>query len=353
MTTPANRQHAAAATAAATARATVAMSATATNAGSSGAPRGRRIRITHERVLAILLACEIVLFAIIGSNFLTLANAGEIVRASAEVGLLALALTPVILTGGIDLSVGSLLGLCAVIFGVTWKDGGWPIAAAASAALVTGLAGGGLNAWLIARFGIPPLIVTLGTYSLFRGLAEGVTGGVRNYSNFPSSFLFLGQGGFGPIPAQLLVLAAAAIAAWLFVHRFTAGRVVRTIGFSIDGARYAGLPVTRTTALVYLLSGLAAATASLLYVARLGQAKADAGTGFELMAITAVILGGTSIFGGRGTIGGTLLGLAMLSVLQNGLRLSDLPAELAGVLTAALLIVALGANRFLGDQDHS
>jgi rhamnose transport system permease protein len=128
---------------------------------------------------------------------------------------------------------------------------------------------------------------------------------------------------------------------------------VRAIGFSTDGARYAGLPVTRTTALVYLLSGLAAAAASLLYVARLGQAKADAGTGFELMAITAVILGGTSIFGGRGTIGGTLLGLAMLSVLQNGLRLSDLPAELAGVLTAALLIVALGANRFLGDQDHS
>ena len=107
-----------------------AASMSAAPASGSGAPRGRRIRITHERVLAMLLACEIVLFAIIGSNFLTLANAGEIVRASAEVGLLALALTPVILTGGIDLSVGSLLGLSAVIFGVTWKDGGWPIAAA-------------------------------------------------------------------------------------------------------------------------------------------------------------------------------------------------------------------------------
>lgn len=350
MTMPSNRGHGAS-NAAVGAGATAAMSAA--SASSSGSPRGRRIRITHERVLAVLLACEIILFAIIGSNFLTLANAGEIVRASAEVGLLALALTPVILTGGIDLSVGSLLGLCAVIFGVTWKDGGWPIAAAAVAALGTGLAGGGLNAWLIARLGIPPLIVTLGTYSLFRGLAEGVTAGVRNYSNFPSSFLFLGQGGFGAVPSQLIVLAIAAVAAWMFVHRFTAGRIVRTIGFSTDGARYAGLPVTRTTALVYLLSGLAAAAAALLYVARLGQAKADAGTGFELMAITAVILGGTSIFGGRGTIGGTLLGLAMLSVLQNGLRLSDLPAELAGVLTAALLIVALGANRFLGDQDHS
>ena len=144
MTMPANHGASNAAVTAGAAGAAATMSAasastnTSTSASSSGSPRGRRIRITHERVLAVLLACEIVLFAIIGSNFLTLANAGEIVRASAEVGLLALALTPVILTGGIDLSVGSLLGLSAVIFGVTWKDGGWPIAAAAAAALGTG-----------------------------------------------------------------------------------------------------------------------------------------------------------------------------------------------------------------------
>jgi rhamnose transport system permease protein len=306
--------------------------------------------LTHERVLVLLLAIEIVLFAIIGSNFLTIANAGEIIRAGTEVGLLALALTPVILTGGIDLSVGSLLGLSAVVFGVAWKDGGWPIPAAALAALAAGLAGGGVNALLIARLNIPPLIVTLGTYSLFRGLAEGITAGVRNYSNFPATFLAIGQGSAGPIPAQAFVLALVAIAFWLLIHRMTIGRVVRTIGFSTEGARYAGLSVGGTTATVYLLSGLAAGVASLLYVARLGQAKADAGTGFELMAITAVVLGGTSIFGGRGSIGGTLLGLALLTILQNGLRLADLPAELAGILTAALLIAALlivaaGAHR--------
>jgi len=303
--------------------------------------------VTYERGLALVLVLEIALFSIIGWNFFTAGNAGEIVRASAEIGLLALALTPVILTGGIDLSVGSLLGLCAVVLGVTSREAGWPMPIAVAAAIVAGAAGGGLNALLVARLDIPPLIVTLGTYSLFRGLAEGVTSGVKNYSDFPQSFLFVGQGRIGAVPSQLLVLVAAGVGFWLMIHRMAAGRTLRAIGFSPDGARYAGVPVGRRLGLVYLLSGLCAGIAAVLYVARLGQAKADAGTGFELMAITAVVLGGTSIFGGRGSVGGTLLGLAMLAVLQNGLRLADLPAELAGVVTAALLLAALGANRVL------
>ncbi|HEY3121623.1 MAG TPA: ABC transporter permease [Vicinamibacteria bacterium] len=308
---------------------------------------------THEARLALCLVVEIALFAAIGRNFLSAANAGEIVRASAEIGLLALALTAVILTGGIDLSVGSLLGLCAVMLGVTWRDARWPMPAAALAAVVAGLVGGGVNALLVARLGIPPLIVTLGTYSLFRGLAEGMTAGVRNYSDFPGGFLFLGQGTVGVVPSQLLVLGAAAIGFWLLIHRMAVGRTLRAIGFSPEGARYAGLAVSRRVGAAYLLSGLCAGIASLLYVARLGQAKADAGTGFELMAITAVVLGGTSIFGGRGSVGGTLLGVATLAVLQNGLRLADLPAELAGVLTAVLLLAALGASRVLEGRNHT
>jgi len=309
--------------------------------------------VTYERGLALGLVLEIALFSIIGWHFFTPGNAGEIVRASAEIGLLALALTPVIVTGGIDLSVGSLLGLCAVVLGVTWRDGGWPLPAAAAAALLAGVAGGGLNALLVARLGIPPLIVTLGTYSLFRGVAEGVTAGVKNYSDFPESFLFLGQGRIGAVPSQLVVIVAAAVLFWLMIHRMAMGRTLRAIGFSPDGARHAGVSVSRRLAAVYVLSGLCAGVAALLYVARLGQAKADAGTGFELMAITAVILGGTSIFGGRGSVGGTLLGLAAIAVLQNGLRLADLPAELAGVVTAVLLLAALGANRVLQGRNRA
>ena len=298
----------------------------------------------HERVLAACLVIEIAIFAALGSNFLTIENAAEIARASAEVSLLALALTPVILTSGIDLSVGSLLALSAVVFGVTWREAQWPIWLAACAAIGAGAAGGGLNALLVSRLGIPPLIVTLGTYSLFRGLAEGATAGIRNYSNFPAGFLFLGQGTLGVVPVQLVVVGLAAIGFWVLVHRMAFGRTLRAIGYSTDGARFAGVPVGRRLAVVYVLSGLSAGVASLLYAARLGQAKADAGTGFELMAITAVVLGGTSIFGGRGSVAGTLLGLATLAVLQNGLRLADLPAELAGVVTAGLLLTALGVS---------
>ena len=128
------------------------------------------------------------------------------------------------------------------------------------------------------------------------------------------------------------------------IHRTTFGRSFRAIGFSPEGTRYAGIPVDRRVALVYVLSGVFAALAALIYVARVGQAKADAGTGYELLAITAVVLGGTSIFGGIGTVHGTLLGLAVLAVLKNGLTLSDMPSELAGILTGVLLLSVLAGE---------
>ena len=302
--------------------------------------------LTSESILAGLLVLEVIYFAATGSNFLSAANAFEVARAAVEIGLLSLAMTAVILTGGIDLSVGSLLGLAAVLMGAAGRGGGMPMGLAALVAVTVGLLGGALNALLVARLGVPPLIVTLGTFSLFRGLAEGWTGGVRNYTDFPAAFLFLGQGRLpGGLPAQLPLLVLAAVFFWLLLHHTGAGRGLRAIGFSPEGARYAGIPVARRLALVYVLSGLMAGLAAVVYAARLGQAKADAGTGYELTAITAVVLGGTSIFGGKGTVHGTLLGLAALAVLQNGLRLADLPAELAGILTGVLLIVAIGAGR--------
>lgn len=317
-----------------------------------GAALPRRSRLTHEALLGALVSLEIAYFAVAGTNFLTPGNAAEVARASVEIGLLSLASTAVILTGGIDLSLGSLLGLAAVLMGAAWRDFGLPMAAAAAVAPLVGAVGGGLNALLVARLGIPPLIVTLGTYSLFRGLAEGYTAGVRNYSNFPDGFLFVGQGSLLGFPAQLPVLAAAAVFFWLLLHRTTIGRGLRAIGFSPEGARYAGIPVARRLGLVYVLSGLTAGLAALVYAARLGQAKADAGTGFELYAITAVVLGGTSIFGGRGTVHGTLLGLLAVALLQNGLRLADLPAELAGILTGVLLIAAIGASRLFSERNR-
>jgi len=297
-------------------------------------------------VLIALLTLEIAFFSAIGTNFLSLENALEVLRLSVEIGLLAMALTPVIVSGGIDLSVGSLMGLSAVLFGIFWRDLGAPIPLAAGLTLAAGLLAGGLNGWLVTGLRIPPLIVTLGSYSLFRGLAEGVTGGVDNFTNFPTRFLFLGQGYlFGVIPAQLPIFVLAAVGFWILLHRSTIGRGLVAAGYAPEGARYAGLPVDRLIGLTYVLSGLVASLAAIIYVAHLGQAKADAGTGYELSAITAVVLGGTSIFGGRGSLPGTILGLIAISVLQNGLRLADQPAELAGVLTGVLLLLAVGLDR--------
>jgi rhamnose transport system permease protein len=310
------------------------------------APLRERLFPNGEWVLLAVVVLECAVFGLTGHNFLGTANAFEITRLAVEVGLLALALTPIIIAGGIDLSVGSMMGLSAVVLGALWRDGGVPIWLAAGLTLSLGALGGTLNAAMIARLGFPPLIVTLGTYSLFRGVAEGLTRGIENYSGFPAGFLFLGQGYLGGVvPTQLVVLAVAAIGCWWWLHRTAHGRTLYAIGYSPEGARYAGIPVRRRLALGYVVSGLAASGAAVIYVAHLGQAKSDAGTGYELTAITAVVLGGASIFGGRGTVLGTLLGLFAIVVLQNGLRLSGEPAELAGIFTGVLLVGTILLDR--------
>src|SRR5438093_4522348 len=253
-------------------------------------------------------------------------------------------MTPVILTGGIDLSVGSLLGLCAILFGKLWRDAGAPIPVAAVCTLGLGALAGGFNALLIAGLRLPPLIVTLGTYSLFRGIAEAISSGVDTFTDFPAAFLHLGQERTLGLPAQVWLFFVVAAGIWLLVHRTTFGRSFRAIGFAPEGARYAGIPVERRVAMVYVLAGLTAALAAIIYTARLGQAKADAGTGYELFAITAAVLGGTSIFGGVGSVHGTLLGVAAIAVLSNGLVHARQPREVAGMLTGGLLILALSSS---------
>lgn len=295
----------------------------------------------HETILFFVLVAEWIFFDAIGRNFGTYDNSCDILRHSCEIGLLALAMTPIILTGGIDLSVGSLLGLCAILFGKFWRDGHFPIAAAVACTVAIGALAGGLNAGLITWLRLPPLIVTLGTYSLFRGLAEAITHGVDTFTDFPSSFLFLGQERWFGIPAQAPIFIMAVIFFWLLVHRTTFGRSFRAIGFAPEGVRFAGIPVGRRIAMTYVLAGIVSAIAAVIYTARLGQAKADAGTGYELFAITAVVLGGTSIFGGVGSVHGTLLGVAAIAVLQSGIVHALQPSEMAGMLTGVLLILAL------------
>jgi rhamnose transport system permease protein len=303
---------------------------------------------SQQVVLAVLIVAEVIGFSATGTNFFSANNAFEMSRASLEVGLLAIALTPVIVTGGIDLSVGSLMGLSAIVLGKLWRDAHWPMGAAVAGTLAVGALAGLLNGVIVTRLRIPPLIVTLGTFSLFRGLAEGITRAADNFTGFPEAFTYVGQGYlFDTVPAQLPIMAGIAVVFWTLLHRTTFGRALVAIGFAPEGARHAGIPVERRVTLAYVLSGLVASLAAVVYVAHWGQAKADAGTGYELLAITAVVLGGTSIFGGRGSVIGTVLGWLAIAVLQQGLTLSDWPKELAGILTGVLLIGAIIVNQLL------
>jgi|CXWL01.1.fsa_nt_gi rhamnose transport system permease protein len=305
-----------------------------------------RLFPNNEWILLIILIGECLIFSVTGNNFITSGNAFEITRLAVEIGLLALVMTPIIITGGIDLSVGSMMGLSAVVMGSLWRDAGVSMPVAIAITLLVGVSGGALNAAMITKLKAPPLIVTLGTFSLFRGIAEGLTRGIENYSGFSPSYLFLGQGYVGGvIPTQLFIFVPLVAAAWWWLHRTAFGRSFFAIGFTHEGSRYAGIKVRRRLKFVYCLSGLTASLAAIIYVAHLGQAKSDAGTGYELIAITAVVLGGASIFGGRGTVLGTVLGLFTIVILQNGLRLSGLPTELAGILTGVLLVGTILLDR--------
>jgi len=305
-----------------------------------------RLFPNNEWILLIVIAVECLIFTLTGSNFATAGNAFEVSRLSVEIGLLALIMTPIIITGGIDLSVGSMMGLSAVVMGALWRDAGMSMPVAIGITLLVGLLGGALNATMITKLKAPPLIVTLGTFSLFRGIAEGLTRGIENYSGFSPSFLFLGQGYVGRVvPTQLFIFVPAIVLFWWWLHRTGFGRSYYAIGFSQEGSRYAGIKVRRRLNFMYCLSGLLASLAAVIYVAHLGQAKSDAGTGYELTAIAAVVLGGASIFGGRGTVLGTILGLLAIVILQNGLRLSGQPTELAGILTGVLLVITILIDR--------
>ena len=315
-------------------------------------PSLKSLLARHEVVLLLVIALEVVLFSALGEKFLAGDNVSNIFRHSVEIGLLALAMTPVILTGGIDLSVGSMMGLCAVCFGIFVNEAEMSPLVAGILSVGIGALGGGLNALLIARFNLPPLIVTLGTFSLFRGLAEALTEGAKSYSGFPESFLALGNSYVAGLPAQMWIFLLVALGVWLLVHRTTLGRSFRAIGYSPKGARYAGSPVRRNLGLAYVLAGAIAGLAAVIFVARLGEARANAGMGYELLAITAVVLGGTSIFGGSGNVAGTLLGYLAVAILNNGLKrmtdyevfgktISSVSNEMYGMLTGLLLLLAL------------
>jgi rhamnose transport system permease protein len=316
------------------------------------APDRRAFSLAQEAVLALILLLTLAVLATQSEQFLTLDNLLNQGRLMTEVGLVALPMTLIIVTGGIDLSVGSIMGLCAIMLGYGWKNLGLPLELAIAFTLALGALAGLINGLVITRMRVPPLIATLATLALYRGLAEGISQ-ARSVRGYPDWFFTLGQGEVWGVPTQLWLLATAILLFAVLLARTSFGRTLYVIGNNETAARFSGLAVDRAKLWIYTLSGLTAALAAWIFVSRVSTTRSDMGTGLELDAIAAVVLGGTSIFGGSGSILGTVLGVVLVQLLKNGLALTGVKGDATIVVIGAVLILSILATNFLQRRGQS
>lgn len=288
----------------------------------------------------------VIILSIASPQFFTFGNLRNVALQTSVNALLAVGMTFVILTAGIDLSVGSALALSSAISAGLMVSHMNPWLAALLG-LIAGALCGVINGVFVAYARLAPFIVTLGTMTLYRGLTEIYTNGNPIF-NLPPSFSKFGAGTLLSIPIPVLVTALVFVLAWVVLHRSVAGRRVYAIGGNEDVAFLAGVPVKRYLLAVYVIAGVLAALAGIVLTSRLGSAEPTAGTGYELDAITAVVLGGTSLFGGEGTILGTLIGALILGVIDNGLNLLNVNSFYQDAVKGLIILAAIMLDRKKG-----
>ena len=307
---------------------------------SANAPR--RSFIAHfqrwEWMLVALVIIAIVINSRLTPYFL---NAQNLSRTSAdfmELGLMMLPMVFIIITGNIDLSVASNLGMCASLMAVLWNLH-VNIWIAAGAGLAAGTLGGLLNGFLIARVKLPALVATLGTYAFFRGIAYVLLGDQAG-RGYPDSFTYLGQGMIPGtlIPFSVALFAVLAVVFGLVLHRTTFGRYLFAIGNNENASIYAGIPAARIKIIIYTISGFMSALAGLVLAARFGSTRPDIGTGMELSVITAAVLGGVDINGGVGTMIGAVLSLVLIGLITFGMGLKNVQDQVQAIAIGGLLI---------------
>ncbi|MGS4946403.1 ABC transporter permease [Meridianimarinicoccus sp. RP-17] len=300
----------------------------------------------HAQVLSIagfFIVC-VVFFSVMASAFLTPVNLLNILRQAAPILVVAVAMTFVIITAGIDLSVGSQVALINAVAAIALSGGWLPWPFVVLAMLALGALIGLFQGWFVAYQGIPAFIVTLAGLSILRGFALYLTQGYSIPIPDLPGFLFIGRGQIGGIPFPVIVSVAIAVLGTVVLSRTVYGRRVVATGSNTEAARRAGMPARGTIASVYMLTGIASAVAGLLIAARLGSGSSNAAVGFELQVIAAVVLGGTSLFGGRGTILGTLLGALTIAVIGNGLILMHISPFFTQIVTGTIILIAIWLN---------
>ncbi len=294
-----------------------------------------------EWLLVALIVTVILVNAQLSPFFLDTRNLMRATSDFMEMGLMILPMAFIIITANIDLSVASTLAMCASLLG--WLHiQGINIWIASVAALLLGLLAGALNGYLVARVKLPSLVVTLGTYAFYRGMAYVLLGD-QAARGYPSSFTFLGQGTVGAIrlPFSAVLFIFFAIIFGLVLHKTIFGRYLYTIGNSEEAARYAGVPVARIKLIIFMLSGFMSALAGIVIASRFGSTRPDVGTGLELSVITATVLGGINIFGGSGTMVGAILALILIGLMRFGMGLVNVQGQVQSIAIGLLLILSI------------
>lgn len=327
---------------------TVSTPDTSTHAGARPRVHKSRLRdkaMANGSIISIALFFIVVclVFSIATTAFLTAPNLLNVVRQSAPLLIVAAAMTFVITTGGIDLSVGSVLALTSTLSAAALQAGiPWPL----TVLLMLALGGfiGALQGFFIAYERIPAFIVTLAGLSVIRGLALLITGGYSIPVDAENPFTALGRAWFLGVPVPALIALVILVVAYIVFNQTPFGRYVTGVGANAEAVRRAGINTRLTTMLVYVISGTAAGAAGIILAARLGSGSSNAGQGFELDVIAAVVLGGTSLFGGRGTVIGTVLGALTVAVIANGLILAHMSPFLTPIVTGAIILIAIWLN---------
>ena len=301
----------------------------------------RRLLLRWEGFLVIVLIVTLALGARSSIYFTTGSNISIALASMMPVALVALPMTLIIVTGEIDISVGSMIGLCATVLALCMEQGlgiGWAMVVAFAVGTLAGL----LNGVFVVVFGLPSLVVTIGTLALYRGIAQ-ILLKERGFSDFPDWFQNLGFGTIGstPIPWSTIpfVLLFAGFA--IFLHATYGGRAIFAIGNNREAARYSGIDVRRTLLAVFTASGVVSALSAIVLTAYLASARSDTAVGLELPVITAVVLGGVNIFGGSGSLAGVLVAVLVLAFVQNALGLAGMTPEQQEIVTGAVLIATL------------
>jgi len=310
-------------------------------------PLWSRLLVSRESAV-IALTIALILYSLANvPNFDGPLTLKFLLQDIAPILLIALPMTLIIITGEIDLSVASVVGLSSVLLGL-FHSNGLSIPVAALLALVAGAACGALNGFLVAYVGLPSLAVTIGTLALFRGIAVGLLG-TKAVTEFTERWTDLATGTIGEtnIPLVMIPFVVLAVAFSLLLHFSTFGRGVYDIGLNSEAARFTGVNVERTKFILFVLSGLVSAFAGVYYTLRFGSARGDNATGMELQVIAAVLLGGVSIFGGRGRLHGVVAGVVLIGVISSALRLERVTVNVTNIIIGLLLVASVIAPRVL------